>query len=133
MKVTEKAFAQFDPKKVAKFTPQKIEKLLENPQIVRNRLKVESTVSNAKAFLKIQEEFGSFDKYIWSFTKRRTIVNDFKNLKDYPSKTLLSDTISKDLKKEDFVLSDPLLYMLFFKPSELLTTTLKTVTYTERS
>lgn len=97
-----KLFAGFDPLKVSKFTEKKIEKLLLDSGIIRNRLKVESTVSNAKAFLEVQKEYGSFDKYIWSFTKGKTIFNHFESLKDYPSKTELSDVISKDLKKKGF-------------------------------
>ncbi|MFI4937958.1 MAG: DNA-3-methyladenine glycosylase I [Candidatus Berkiellales bacterium] len=97
-----KLFAHFDPQKVARFTPPKIEKLLQNPGIVRNRLKVESTISNAKAFLKIQKEFGSFDHYIWQFVDHKPIMNKFKNLSEYPAKTALSDTIAKDLKKRGF-------------------------------
>lgn len=97
-----KAFADFDPVKVARFTPQKIEKLLENPNIVRNRLKVTSTVSNAKAFLAVQKEFGSFDRYIWSFVGGEPIRNHWPTLKDVPSKTPESDAMSKDLKKRGF-------------------------------
>lgn len=97
-----KAFARFNPNKVAKFTQAKIEKCLLDPGIVRNRLKIESTVSNAKAFLKVQKEFGSFDKYIWHFVNHKPIDNSFVNITDYPTKTSLSDTISKDLKKRGF-------------------------------
>ncbi len=97
-----KVFHNFDVKKVSKITPSKIEKLLLDPGIIRNRLKVESTVSNAKYFIEVQKEFGSFDKYIWSFTNGKTIYNSFSGLKDYPSKTELSDAISKDLKKRGF-------------------------------
>lgn len=97
-----KVFLGFIPEKVARITPAKVEKLLQDPGIVRNRLKVESTISNAKAFLKIQKEFGSFDKYIWSFSDFKTIFEPRKTMKDYPSKTELSDKISKDLKKRGF-------------------------------
>ncbi|MFH2035991.1 MAG: DNA-3-methyladenine glycosylase I [Candidatus Zixiibacteriota bacterium] len=97
-----KAFADFDPVKVARFTPAKIEKLLLNPSIVRNRLKVESAVSNAKAFLKVQKEFGSFSKYIWSFVDGQPIQNSFKTMKEIPPKTELAEKISKDLKKRGF-------------------------------
>jgi DNA-3-methyladenine glycosylase I len=95
-------FDKFSPKKVASYNKAKIEKLLKNTDIIRNRLKVESTVTNAKAFLKIQKEFGSFDKYIWNFVNHKTIVNSFKSLAEYPTKTPLSDAISKDLKKRGF-------------------------------
>lgn len=97
-----KAFAEFDPVKVAKFTPAKIEKLLENPGIVRNRLKVAAAVNNAKRFLEVQKEFGSFDKYIWSFVGDKPIVNKWKSLKEVPPTTAESDALSKDLKKRGF-------------------------------
>jgi len=97
-----KAFANFDAQKVARFTEAKQEKLLLNPAIVRNRLKVKSAVTNAQAFLEVQEEFGSFDKYIWRFVDGKPIVNRFKGMKDVPAKTDLSDAMSKDLKKRGF-------------------------------
>ena len=97
-----KVFAEFDPLKVSRFSAKKVEKLLLDPGIIRNRLKVESTVSNAKAFLKIQKEFGSFDTYIWAFVKNKPIKNRIKTIKDYPTKTQISDQISKDLKKRGF-------------------------------
>jgi len=95
-----KAFAGFDPKKVAKFTAKDAKRLIKNPGIIRNRLKIKSTIQNAQAFLKIQKEFGTFDKYIWSFTKGKTIKN--KTRKMPPAFTKESDTISKDLKKRGF-------------------------------
>lgn len=97
-----KAFADFDPVKVARFTPARLEKLLLDPSIVRNRLKVESTVKNAGAFLGVQKEFGSFDAYIWQFVGGRTIVNRRKTMKDVPAKTPESDAMSKSLKKRGF-------------------------------
>jgi DNA-3-methyladenine glycosylase I len=97
-----KLFANFDPNKVARFTQAKIEKLLLDPSIIRNRLKVESSVSNAKAFLKVQKEFGSFNEYIWQFVDHKPIVNRIKTKTDVPAKTALSDKISKDLKKRGF-------------------------------
>lgn len=97
-----KLFCEFDPHKVARFNKRKIESLLKNEGIIRNRLKVESTVSNAKAFIAIQKEFGSFDKYIWSFVDSKPLFSRFKELSDYPSKTEVSDIISKDLKKRSF-------------------------------
>lgn len=96
------AFAGFDPEKIAKFTKRKIMKLLADPGIVRNRLKINSTISNAKAFLIVQQELGSFDQYIWGFVNNKTITNHFESITDYPSKTTLSDTIAKDLKKRGF-------------------------------
>jgi DNA-3-methyladenine glycosylase I len=97
-----KAFAEFDPQKVARYSPKRIEKLLQDPGIVRNRLKVESAVKNAKAFLKVQDEFGSFDDYVWRFTGGTTIVNAWNTLKDLPAKTAESDALSKDLKSRGF-------------------------------
>ena len=95
-------FAEFDPARVARFTPARIEKLLLDPGIVRNRLKVESTVSNARAFLAVQKEYGSFDAYIWRFVGGRPIVNRPASLRDLPTRTAESDAMSKDLKKRGF-------------------------------
>ena len=97
-----KAFAGFDVEKVARFTEAKLEKLLLNPAIVRNRLKVKSSVTNAQAFLKVQEEFESFDNYIWRFVEGKPIVNRFRSMKDIPAKTDISDAMSKDLKQRGF-------------------------------
>ena len=95
-----KAFANFDPKKVAKFTSKQQQKLLKDAGIIRNRLKIKSAVQNARAFLKIQKEFGSFDKYIWGFTNGKVIK--WKSKKTPAATTKLSDEISKDLKKRGF-------------------------------
>jgi DNA-3-methyladenine glycosylase I len=97
-----KAFNNFDPEKISKYSDKKIAKLLENPGIIRNRLKVNSTVTNAKAFLAVKKEFGSFERYIWQFVNHKPIVNNFKSMKDIPAKTKLSDMMSKDLKKRGF-------------------------------
>ena len=97
-----KAFARFDPKKVAKFTAADERRLLADEGIVRNRLKVSAAISNAKAFLDVQREFGSFDRYIWQFVEGKPIVNAFKSLKDVPARTPASDAMSKDLKKRGF-------------------------------
>lgn len=97
-----KAFNGFDPKKVALITPEKIEKLMLNEGIIRNRLKIESTVINAKAFLNVQKEFGSFDKYLWGWVNFKPIINNPTDMKGVPAKTSLSDQISKDLKKRGF-------------------------------
>lgn len=97
-----KAFDNFDADKVSRYTDKKIEKLLLDPGIIRNRLKVNSAVKNAKAFLKIQKEFGSFDEYIWQFVNKRTIQNKWKQMSDLPAKTAESDAMSKDLKKRGF-------------------------------
>ncbi|MFZ1528990.1 MAG: DNA-3-methyladenine glycosylase I [Ferruginibacter sp.] len=96
------AFDNWDAKKIAKYSPAKIEKLLLNPGIIRNRLKVEGTVKNAKAFLAVQKEFGSFDAYIWQFTGGKTILNTIASSKDIVAKTSISDAMSKDLLKRGF-------------------------------
>lgn len=97
-----KAFDNFDVKKVARYSDKKIQKLLTDPGIIRNRLKVTSAVENAKAFLKIQEDFGSFDSYIWQFVNGKTIHNKWENIIDIPAKTPESDAMSRDLKKRGF-------------------------------
>ena len=97
-----KAFVDFDVQKVARFTQKREEKLLLNPAIVRNRLKVESTVRNAQAFMAVQEEFGSFSDYIWAFVDGRPIQNRFKKDSDIPATSAESDALSKDLKKRGF-------------------------------
>ena len=97
-----KAFAGFDPEKVARFTRKRVEKLLQDPSIVRNRLKVESTVTNAKAFLAVQEEFGTFSDYIWAFVDGSPIQNRFRKDGDVPATSPESDALSKDLKKRGF-------------------------------
>ena len=97
-----KAFNRFDPKKVARFTDKKIAELLENPGIVRNRLKVSSAVRNARAFLEIQKEFGSFDAYVWPFVGGKPKVNRRRAMSDIPAKTQHSDALSKDLKQRGF-------------------------------
>lgn len=97
-----KAFDNFDAAKVARYSDAKCAKLLENPGIVRNRLKVASAVANARAFLKVQQEFGSFDSYVWSFVNGKPIDGKRKLLGDVPAKTEVSDALSKDLKKRGF-------------------------------
>jgi DNA-3-methyladenine glycosylase I len=97
-----KAFAGFDPLKVARFDRRRIERLLRDPGIVRNRLKVESTVMNARAFLKVQKEFGSFDAYQWRFVDGRPLRNRWRSLAEIPPRTELSDLFSKDLKQRGF-------------------------------
>jgi DNA-3-methyladenine glycosylase I len=96
------AFAGFDPQAVAGFDQKQIEELLQNPAIVRNRLKVESTISNACAFLQVQEEFGSFAAYQWRFVDGRPLQNARRNLKEVPASSEISDAFSKDLKKRGF-------------------------------
>ena len=95
-------FADFDPKKVARFSDTKLEKILLNPAIIRNRLKVFAAVNNAKRFLEVQKEFGSFDKYIWQFVGGKPIVNQRKTMNEVPATTKESDALSKDLIKRGF-------------------------------
>ncbi len=97
-----KAFAGFDPAKVAKFDARKIERLMQDEGIVRNRLKIEGAVRNARAFLDVRREFGSFDRYIWQFTGGVPKQNARKSMKDVPPTTPESDAMSKDLKKRGF-------------------------------
>jgi DNA-3-methyladenine glycosylase I len=96
------AFDNFDAKKIAAYDKRKINSLLKDEGIVRNRLKIEAARTNAKAFLRIQKEFGSFNKYIWQFVNNKPIKNKFKSLKDIPPKTQISDNMSRDLKKRGF-------------------------------
>jgi DNA-3-methyladenine glycosylase I len=97
-----KNFADFNVDKVAKFTAARVEKILKDPGIIRNRLKVNAAVNNAKRFLEVQKEFGSFDKYIWSFVGGKPIINKRKTLKHVPPTTKESDALSKDLIKRGF-------------------------------
>lgn len=97
-----KAFDNWDARKIAKYTPAKVERLLQNEGIIRNRLKVEGTIKNAKVFLAIQKEFGSFDRYIWQFVGDKIKVNKPQKLGDVPVKTKESDAMSKDLLKRGF-------------------------------
>ncbi len=97
-----KAFAGFDPVKVARFTPARVERLMQDAGIVRNRLKIESTITNAKAFLAVQKEFGSFDAYLWRFVGGKPLVNARQGLGDVPVRTPESDALSKDLLKRGF-------------------------------
>lgn len=96
------AFAHFDPVKVAAFDETKIQELLLNPGIIRNKLKVRAAVNNAQRFLDVQKEFGSFDKYIWQFVDNKPIINSWVNHKDAPATTKESDDLSKNLKKRGF-------------------------------
>jgi DNA-3-methyladenine glycosylase I len=96
------AFDGFDPARVARYTPKKVESLMTNPGIVRNRLKIESTVSNARAFLDVQKEHGSFDAFIWRFVDGKPRVNAVRTMRDVPVSTPQSDAMSKDLKKRGF-------------------------------
>jgi DNA-3-methyladenine glycosylase I len=97
-----RAFAQFDPKKVARFTAKKKAELLKNPGIIRNRLKIDSAVTNAQAFLSVQEEFGSFDHYVWQFVGGKQKMNRRPHMRQVPVTSPESDALSKDLKKRGF-------------------------------
>lgn len=97
-----KVFDNFDCKKIAKYDENKLSELLQTEGIVRNKLKIAAAVTNAVAFMNVQKEFGSFDKYIWSFTKNKRIINQWKNISEIPATSELSDKISKDLKKRGF-------------------------------
>jgi len=110
-----KAFDDFDYEKIAKYNFEKIEKLLNNPGIIRNKLKINSVISNAIAFLEIQEEFGTFDKYIWDFVDHIPLDNKFKTLEDLPAKTKTSELISKDLKKRGFKFVGPTIIYSFMQ------------------
>ena len=96
------AFAAFDPARVARFTGQRVERLMQDPRIVRNRLKIESTVDNARAFLRVQKEHGSFDDYVWRFVGGVPIQNERHSSRDVPARTAESDALSKDLRSRGF-------------------------------
>jgi len=96
------AFDNFDVNKVAKYDQRKVDELMSNSAIIRNKLKIEASINNARRFLEVVDEFGSFDRYIWSFVNFQPIVNKFENLSELPSKTELSDLISEDLKRKGF-------------------------------
>jgi DNA-3-methyladenine glycosylase I len=105
MKLSEgyrKAFDGFDPESVARFSPKKVEQLLQDPGIIRNRLKVQSAVTNARAFLKVQSEFGSFSQYQWGFVNNQPVKNRRRSMQDIPARTDVSDLWSRDLKKRGF-------------------------------
>jgi DNA-3-methyladenine glycosylase I len=109
------AFDQFDPEKVARYDDAKVAELLANPGIVRNRLKINAAVQNAKAFLKVQQEFGSFDTYIWGFVGGKPKVNTFKSLKEIPPETDESRAMSKDLLKRGFKFVGPTICYAFMQ------------------
>jgi DNA-3-methyladenine glycosylase I len=96
------AFDRFDPKKVARFDGRRKQALLRNPGIVRNRLKIDAAVANARAFLAVQREFGSFDAFVWQFVDGKPLVNRPASMKDVPPRTAISDALSRDLKKRGF-------------------------------
>lgn len=96
------AFSGFAPEKVARYKPARVERLMQNEGIIRNRLKIESTISNARSFLAVQKEFGSFDRYIWQFTGGKTLRGRIRTMQEIPARTAESDAMSKDLKKRGF-------------------------------
>lgn len=109
------AFDNFDFEKVAKYDEKKIEELLQNEGIIRNKLKIRSAIRNAKAFIKIREEFGSFNEYIWAFVEKKPIQNAWKSLREIPAKTDVSEKISKDLKKRGFNFVGPTIIYAFMQ------------------
>ncbi|MGH3066110.1 MAG: DNA-3-methyladenine glycosylase I [Gaiellaceae bacterium] len=110
-----RAFAGFDPAVVARYTPTDIDRLLQDPAIVRNRLKVESTVLNAARVLEVQEELGSLDAYLWAFVDGTPIVNRWRTLSELPAETDLSKAISKELKRRDFRFVGPTVIYAFMQ------------------
>jgi DNA-3-methyladenine glycosylase I len=109
------AFDNFDPQKIALYDADKIRALLSDPGIIRNRLKIQSAVQNAKAFLAVQKEFGSFDSYIWQFTDGNSLQNQWKTAEDIPSETKESVAMSKDLKKRGFKFAGPTICYAFMQ------------------
>lgn len=101
------AFSNFDPKKVALYTEKDVEKLMNNPAIIRNKLKINTAVNNAKMFLQVQKEFGTFDKYIWQFVKGKPIINMREEMSEIPAISKESEALSKDLKKRNFKFVGP--------------------------
>jgi len=110
-----KAFDYFDAHKIAQYSDQKIEELMNNEGIIRNRLKINAVIANAKAFLDVQREFDSFDKYIWQFVNHKPIINKFKELSELPSKSGQSELMSKDLKKRGFKFVGPTICYAFMQ------------------
>ncbi len=110
-----RAFDNFDPMKIARYSQKDISTLLKNAGIIRNRLKIEATITNAKKFLEIQKKFGSFDKYIWQFVNHKSIKNKFKSLNDIPAATKESDVMSKELKKRGFRFVGPTICYAFMQ------------------
>lgn len=109
------AFDYFNPRKVAKYNEEKVEELLKNEGIIRNKLKIRSVIKNAKAFLQVQEEFGSFQNYMWQFTDGKQIVNDWKSHAEVPASTKESEAMSKDLKKRGFSFVGPVICYSFMQ------------------
>ena len=110
-----RAFAEFDPRTVARFTPEHVDRLLEDPGIVRNRLKVESTVANAARVLEVQEELGSFDAYLWRFVDGKPVVGRWRTLAELPAETEGSRALSRDLKRRGFRFVGPTVCYAFMQ------------------
>jgi DNA-3-methyladenine glycosylase I len=113
------AFANFDPARVARFDASKVERLISNERIVRNRLKIESAVANARAFLELQREWGTFDRYAWEFVGGKPIVNRHRTLATVPARNNLSDALSKDLAKRGFRFVGPTIMYAFMQATGL--------------
>jgi DNA-3-methyladenine glycosylase I len=110
-----KAFDNFDARKISQYSEADVSRLLANPEIIRNRLKISATITNARAFLKVQEQFGSFDRYIWQFVNGRPIQNSWKKMRDIPSSTPESEAMSKDLQKRGFKFAGPTVCYAFMQ------------------
>jgi DNA-3-methyladenine glycosylase I len=110
-----KAYYQFDIEKVARFNSRSIERLMNNPGIVRNRLKIEASINNARAFIEVQNEFGSFDKFIWQYVDHQPIQNQWKRLRDIPALTRESEQMSKDLQQRGFRFVGPTICYAFMQ------------------
>ena len=109
------AFSNFDPSKVSRYTKKDVDKLLNDKDIIRNRLKISSAINNAKQFLKVQKEFGSFDNYIWGFVNHKTKQNKFKKISDIPSFDDVSELLSKDLRNRGFTFVGPTICYAFMQ------------------
>jgi len=110
-----RAFDHFDARKISKYSEDTVSRLLTNSEIIRNRLKINATITNARAFLQVQKEFGSFDRYIWQFVNGKPIRNSWKTMAEIPSRTPESDAMSKDLKKRGFKFIGPTICYAFMQ------------------
>jgi DNA-3-methyladenine glycosylase I len=110
-----RAFDNFDARKISKYSENTVSRLLTNSEIVRNKLKINATITNARAFLQVQREFGSFDRYIWQFVNGKPIQNSWRKMTDLPSSTPESDAMSKDLKKRGFTFVGPTICYAFMQ------------------
>jgi len=114
-----KAFDNFDPRKVAAYNPRKVKELISNAGIIRNRLKIEATIQNARSFLAVQQEFGSFDKYIWQFVGGKTLKNSWNSVAEIPAQSAASAAMSSDLKKRGFKFVGPTICHAFMQATGL--------------